>query len=245
VVVSALHSIADARCLNAVLVDFLLEFANEGGTHHLINLLESSNLDVVEAALCVVRCIHCICCDDCPLIRPVLRHFLKHGIIQALLGNLACDSSRLFQQTAQSIALCWMEMESPLVTPTVLHLIRLLPSLEDPAKLAIISTMDDLIEFHGDYTQLDPSIPRLFLQLAQDEANSLELLNRIVRLICRAVFHCIELRGAFQTAGAESFLTDPQLLSRLTEQDDGCGDIRDNIQDALDLLRSSYSDSSD
>jgi hypothetical protein len=129
-------------------------------------------------------------------------------------------------------------MESPLLASTMLHLLRLIPSLEDLAKLVIISIMDDLMEFHIDSTHLDPSFPRLLLQLARDETNSLELLKGIIRLIRYVVFSCNKLRTAFQAAGAESFLADPQLISRLTELSDGHGDIRDDIRDSLDLLRS-------
>jgi hypothetical protein len=200
-----------------VLVDFLLEMTDEGGVDHVINLMESSNLDVAEAALLVVHRIQCINSQNHPSIRSVLRHLLKHGIIQALLRILACDSSRLFQQTVNAILSLADMMEWPLIASTVLHLIHLVPSLENLAKVIVISTVHGLMQVRFDSTHLDPSIPRLLLQLARDGMNSLDFLARILELIYTVVRHHSKLHEQFRVAGAESFLTEPQLLSCVTE----------------------------
>jgi hypothetical protein len=245
VVICALHSIADARCLDNVLVDFLLEIADEGGVDHVIKLMGSSNLHVAEAALLVIHRIQCIDFDTGPARHPVLRHFLKHGVIQALLHNLSCNSSRLFQQTADVIDDFWHMMESPLAASTMLHLIRLLLSLENLARLVVISFMNDAIQFGVDFTHLDPSIPRLLLQLARDEMNSFDFFKQILQLIYFFIKDHSELREPFRAAGAESFLADPQLLSRLTELGEDGDHVRKQIQGSLDLLRDLDSNSSE
>ena len=83
VVVSALHGIADARCLRHLWTDFLLKMADEGGVHHLIDLLRSRNLAMAESALLVMDSIRRVAS------LPAMRHFLKHGIIESLLQTHA------------------------------------------------------------------------------------------------------------------------------------------------------------
>jgi hypothetical protein len=210
-VVCALHSIADARCLENVLVDFFLAIADQGGVDHVIKLVESSNLDVAEAALLVV---HRIMLVDLKIYHPresIFRYFLKRGVTQALLRHLACDSSHRFQQAIHALGFFCFMMEPPLFASTVLHLIRILPSLENLAKIVVISALSFLIP-EVDSTHLDPSIPRLLLQLARDATTSLELLTEIVILMNRLISNCGLWEG-FRAAGMESFLADPAILA--------------------------------
>jgi hypothetical protein len=136
-------------------------------------------------------------------------------------------------------------MESPLVASTMLHLIRLLPSLENMARLVVMSIMDGPIECDVEFTHLDPSVPRLLLQLARDEMNSLDFFKEILHLIYFFIATHSELHEPFRAAGAESFLADPQLRSRLTELGDHGDHVRERIQWSLDLLRGLDSDSSE
>jgi hypothetical protein len=165
VVVCALHSIADSRCLEYVLLDFLLEMADEG-VRRVISLMESSNLQVAEAALLVVHCFRPHRIHNEPLVQSVLRHFMKYDVIQVLLRILAWDSSHLFQEALSTVMAFGPVMNSLLIASTILHLIHLLPSLENVAKIVVVSAMQGLIWREPESTHLDPSIPRLLLQLA-------------------------------------------------------------------------------
>jgi hypothetical protein len=207
--------------------------------------MESSNLDVAEAAMLLVcRIAELVHRNPC-LVPSVLRHFLKHGVIQALLRNLSCDSSPLFQRTVDALwEFSWV-MEPPLAASTLLHLIHLLPSLQHLPKKIVISAIDSPILYSVDPTCLDPSIPRLLLQLARDEMDSLDVLKAILELICFAISERGKLCEPFRAAGAESFLADPQLLSRMIELGQDGDSVRAQIQSSLDLLGESDSDSSD
>jgi len=214
-------------------MDFLLEIADEGGMRHIISLTGSSNLDVARAALLFV-------CDTFSAEGEILgsgrRHLVKHGVVQALLHNLACDSSDLFHESARVMNRFWEVMDPPLLASTMQHLIHLLPSLEDLAKTVVISSMNYLMDMDDDIDDmelLDPSVPRLLIQLARDGMCSLYLLEQLLRLISFVLLKCRELRDAFRAEGLESFLADAQHLSHWNDS------VRKGINDSLDLLRES------
>jgi hypothetical protein len=99
----------------------------------------------------------------------------------------------------------------------VLHLIHLVPSLENLAKMVVTSAIHSLIPSNIDSTNMDPSIPRLPLQLARDGMDSPELFTTTAQLICYLILDCSGCGDAFRAAVVESFFASPQLLSRLTE----------------------------
>ena len=166
VVVSALRSIADARCLGDLWMDFLLEMVDEGGVRHLIDLLKSRNLAVVGATLLVIHHIQEVACDACDAWLPVVRHFLKHGIIESLLHTLASDSCR-FLRTLEILNDFFSWSTTQFAIP---HLVRCLLSLDRPSReLALSTTADKLIycDYHVTPGPLDPSIPRHLLRLGR------------------------------------------------------------------------------
>jgi len=179
--------------------------------------------------------------EACPSKRSVLRYFLEHSVIQVLLRIMPCDSSRLFPLIAIVIDWFLSELEWPLMISTTQDLIHLLPSLDNPAKMVVISVLLDPLERDVDIT-LDPSIPRFLLQLCQDTTNS-PYLCQILLLLHFVIIKCRELHEAFRAAGAESFLAGPQLQSYLLAEDDHW--LRELIQDSLDSLRDLDGDSSE
>ena len=234
VVVSALRSIADARCLEDLWTDFLLEMADEGGVPHLIDLLRSRNFAVAEAALLVIHRIR----EDASF--PVMRHFLKHGIIESLLHALTSCSSCLFQRILHTFRQFFR-----FAIPRV---VRFLLSLNRPSMELVLSALRGILQapdldstvsdacYLGceTYEMPDPTIPRRLLQLARHTLarhtpDSKSLID-ITYVICWCIRDWYQSRKEFRAAGAVSFLTD----SRLVDIRLGTGKL---VQESLDHLR--------
>ena len=224
VVVSALRSIADARCLRYLWTFFLLEMADEGGVRHLIDLLKSRNLAVAESALLVIDRIRRVAS------LPAMRHFLKHGIIESLLQTQAPCTSYLFQRILQTLREFFSWRTTQFAIP---HVVRCLLSLDRPSRQLVLLTLAEELDLchNDDVTLLDPSIPRHLLRLAWHTMDSNERLSEITVIICWFVDNYSQSREEFRAAGAASFLEDSRLLSGQS-LDDGSA----NIQRALRLL---------
>ena len=229
VVVSALRSISDARCLDVLWTDILLEMADEGGVCHLIDLLKSRNLAVAESALLVIDRIHQSSSS------PVRRHFLKHGIIESLVQTHASYSSRLFQQILCTLRdfFCWRTTQS-----AIPHLVPCLLSLDRLSRERMVDALSDMLyddgcSFHGtedDITPLDPSIPRHLLRLAWHTLDSCESPSDITYIICWFIDNYSQSREEFRAAGAASFFEDSRTLFGLS------GIYSSDIRRALRLL---------
>ena len=228
-VVSALRSIADARCLRDLWTDFLLEMVDEGGVRHLVDLLKSRNLAVVKATLLVIHRIQEVAWDTCDVWFSVARHFLKHGIIESLLHALASVSCR-FPRTLDIMSFFFSWRTTQFAIP---HLVRCLLSLDRPSReLALSSTVDEIIycDYYVTPAPLDPSIPRHLLRLAWHTLDSRESPRHITIIICWFIDQYSQSREEFRAAGAASFLEDSRLSSSLSPDD------RSTIRTLLRLL---------
>ena len=229
IVASALRSIADAP--SGHIYAYLLEMVDQGGVRLLIDLLKSSNPAVAEAALLVVnKIIHNYI--------SVSGYLVKHGVIQTRLHNLAFDSSPLFPETLETLVHYlwnWRAREDADAIPFIL---QLLPTLHSPS---IEKVLDQLYIHISDHFPLDVTfvgskVPQQLLQIAWHILDSGGSLSRIVQIVCHFVLNYNRSTDEFRTAGAESFLSDPRLLSAISEQDE-TGDLARCIQDTLCRLR--------
>ena len=214
VVVNALRSIADARCLRDLCMDFVLEMADEGGVRHLIDLLKSKSLAVAESALLVIDRIR----QSSSL--PMMRNFLKHGIIESLLNTHASYSSCLFQRILHTLGKFFSWRTTQFAIP---HLVQFLLSLNRPSRELVLFTLceglahdDDYFGDQGENPLLDPSIPRHLLRLAWHMLDSSESLGNITYIICWFIDNYSLSREEFRAAGAASFLGDSRLSFSLS-----------------------------
>jgi len=69
--------------------------------------------------------------------------------------------------------------------------------------------------------------------------DSPDFLTEILEFICGAINYrnSTTFRGAFRSAGAESFLVDPQLVSRLSKLGEDRDYIRKQVKESLTSLR--------